>query len=412
MISLILAIMLSIGGSPAVGPGNTGIQAQVDNNPKINRIFEDYTQKTASRPISKKIPEIPLINHPKTQTRLIFTLPLKEKLYLRGYEDSMNLYQAFNMNPINFTDPFGLLTQEQRRKVGSQVFRLIMAPTKERKIAALNALQAYRAEFGELTQEDIVDVFGENDYVLAATNLDIQTMLNYAGAKIALGISDLSTSYNPAYSSRYGGMNARTEIDPQSSMIDLYNSVVGSRKRIQRMSFGKRQGLWVNEAITDQNYEAVIAKSMEKEQKSRIFAFAMTSFFTSWSQYSRIIQSRGKNIYKTWNEFQSGTKGKFSSRPEAGQAWEAYKSQYGIVTGTVRNSAAKIAFLKQLAASGKAPKWMNQWLKQGNVPPGYEVDHIVPLSVGGEDIPLNMRLVDEAFHDLHHSPGFYRPWEY
>jgi RHS repeat-associated protein len=24
-----------------------------------------------------------------------------------GYEDSMNLYQAFNMNPINFTDPFG-----------------------------------------------------------------------------------------------------------------------------------------------------------------------------------------------------------------------------------------------------------------------------------------------------------------
>lgn len=25
-----------------------------------------------------------------------------------GYQDSMNLYQAFNMNPVNFTDPFGL----------------------------------------------------------------------------------------------------------------------------------------------------------------------------------------------------------------------------------------------------------------------------------------------------------------
>jgi hypothetical protein len=24
-----------------------------------------------------------------------------------GYEDSMNLYQSFGMNPINFTDPFG-----------------------------------------------------------------------------------------------------------------------------------------------------------------------------------------------------------------------------------------------------------------------------------------------------------------
>jgi hypothetical protein len=107
ILSLILALMLSIGGSPADGPGNTGIQAPIDNSCTINRNFEDYSQKTASRPDSKKIIEIPLMNHPKTQTRLIFTLPLKEKLHLMGYEDSMNLYQAFNMNPINFTDPMG-----------------------------------------------------------------------------------------------------------------------------------------------------------------------------------------------------------------------------------------------------------------------------------------------------------------
>ncbi len=29
-----------------------------------------------------------------------------------GYQDSMNLYQAFNMNPFNFTDPFGLVIHE------------------------------------------------------------------------------------------------------------------------------------------------------------------------------------------------------------------------------------------------------------------------------------------------------------
>jgi hypothetical protein len=107
MISLILAIMLSIGGSTAGASGNTGIQAPIDNNLTINRNFEDYSQKTASRLFPKKIPEIVLIDQPKTQTRLIFTLPPKEKLLLMGYEDSMNLYQAFNMNPINFTDPFG-----------------------------------------------------------------------------------------------------------------------------------------------------------------------------------------------------------------------------------------------------------------------------------------------------------------
>ncbi len=106
-LSLILALMLSIGGSPSGVPGNTGIQAPIDNSCTINRIFEDYSQKTASRLFPKKIPEIVLIDQPKTQIRLIFTLPLKEKPLLMGYEDSMNLYQAFNMNPINFTDPFG-----------------------------------------------------------------------------------------------------------------------------------------------------------------------------------------------------------------------------------------------------------------------------------------------------------------
>jgi hypothetical protein len=113
MLSLILAFMLSIGGSPAASvnpagcPGDTGIQAPIDNNRTINRFFEDYREKTASRPISKKIIEIPLINQPKTQIRIRFSLFLKDKLRLMGYIDSMNLYQAFGMNPVNFTDPFG-----------------------------------------------------------------------------------------------------------------------------------------------------------------------------------------------------------------------------------------------------------------------------------------------------------------
>ena len=54
MLSLILAFMLSIGGSPAASvnpagcPGDTGIQAPIDNNRTINHFSEDYNQKTAS----------------------------------------------------------------------------------------------------------------------------------------------------------------------------------------------------------------------------------------------------------------------------------------------------------------------------------------------------------------------------
>ena len=113
MLSLILAFMLSIGGSPAASvnpagcPGDTGIQTPIDNNRTINRFFEDYREKTASRPISKKNLEIPLIKQPETQIRFRFSLYVKEELRLVGYMDSMNLYQAFGMNPVNFNDPMG-----------------------------------------------------------------------------------------------------------------------------------------------------------------------------------------------------------------------------------------------------------------------------------------------------------------
>jgi hypothetical protein len=153
-----------------------------------------------------------------------------------------------------------------------------MAPNEGRKKAALAALQVYRAEFGELTQEDIVNVFGENDYILASTNLDLKTILNYAGAKIALGIDDLSTSYDPSYSSRYRDMHGRNEIDPQRGLISLYNETVNSRKRIQRMTRDKKQGLYVDLEIDVYNYETVLSETMDKRSQSTKFAFAMTSF--------------------------------------------------------------------------------------------------------------------------------------
>jgi hypothetical protein len=123
----------------------------------------------------------------------------------------------------------------------------------------------------------------------------------------------------------------------------------------------------------------------------------------------RSQQMAGTRAYRTWNEFQTGTKGQFASRAEASTAWTAYKQTNGIVTGTVRSSAAKARFLKTVSASGSAPKWMNQWLRRGKVPPGHHVDHIKPLSIGGADTPANMRLLDIDLHTTHHR--FYRPWE-
>lgn len=49
-----------------------------------------------------------------------------------------------------------------------------------------------------------------------------------------------------------------------------------------------------------------------------------------------------------------------------------------------RSSSAKREFLKSKGYSKK--------------PSGYEVDHIIPLSKGGQDVPSNMQLLPKAVH--------------
>jgi RHS repeat-associated protein len=132
------------------------------------------------------------------------------------------------------------------------------------------------------------------------------------------------------------------------------------------------------------------------------------------SFYPNAPKASGNNCasgpqYKTWNQFQAGTKGQFKSRADAGMAWRAYKQAHGIQTGTARSIAQRTKFLKNLADDYRTPSWMKQWLNKGKLPPGYEVDHVVPLSVGGDDIPANMRLQGIDLHKTHHK--YYRPWE-
>jgi hypothetical protein len=74
----------------------------------------------------------------------------------------------------------------------------------------------------------------------------------------------------------------------------------------------------------------------------------------------------------------------------------------------VRSKLQKQKFLMDLAYDWRTPSWMKPWLSNGRVPPGYNVDHIVPGSVGGADIPSNTRLVlIRDYINWHH---FYHPW--
>lgn len=110
----------------------------------------------------------------------------------------------------------------------------------------------------------------------------------------------------------------------------------------------------------------------------------------------------------TWNQFQSATRGMFASRGEAAEAWRAFQVANGFTPGTIRSRSVTRQFLQSLATDPRTPSWMKPWLKAGLRPPGYEIDHIRPLSIGGRDLPDNMRLHGTDLHRLHHR--FYHPW--
>jgi hypothetical protein len=98
MLSLILALMLTMGGSPAVsvnpvnsiGP-ESGVSHDITGKPRLGEFLKIY-------PVETK----PNAGNPQLVLNLSFQ-----------YKKSplINLYQAFGMNPPNRTDPYGLFDQ-------------------------------------------------------------------------------------------------------------------------------------------------------------------------------------------------------------------------------------------------------------------------------------------------------------
>ena len=204
-------------------------------------------------------------------------------------------------------------------------------------------------------------------------------------------------------------------------------SVSGSGTSTVYAGGGKRQGgnnfsSWINEAKFYLPFYGPCQLSCDAFANGDIlngvgyFGTAVFEVFTlgigtEISAGARSLNTVSKSsIATSWNQFQRLTKGQFASRAEAGTAWKAYKEASNIGSGIVRSQYQKSLFLRNAANSNLYPKWMNQWLRQGKVPPGYHVDHKIPLSIGGEDLPSNMRLLDIDFHiNIHHY--YYKPWQ-
>lgn len=107
MLSLILAFMLTMGGSPAVSvsPVNSivpesGVSHDITGKPRLGEFLKIY-------PVGAN----PNAGNP----RLVLNLSFQYKK-----SPLIDLYQAFNQNPVNFTDPMGLIANPKINPLAAQ----------------------------------------------------------------------------------------------------------------------------------------------------------------------------------------------------------------------------------------------------------------------------------------------------
>jgi len=276
----------------------------------------------------------------------------------------------------------------------------------------------YHPTLGRWTSEDPIDyVGGPNLYSYCNDNPAVTT--DPSGLmdleKVERGIAGL-------FEGAIEFLSASDTAIPSAMMAKGYGDfLLGINKTVQGLR--DKPGLGAPASVAEGVVDAVsLGLTGERSQTARDLIDVADSMFSgAASGYLRGAAAQGPNTYKmgapssgappyqTWNQFQAGTAGQFATRAEAAQAWGAYKQANCFVTGSVRSQGARSQFLRSLADDYRTASSMKPWLERGQVPPGYEVDHIKPLSVGGEQVASNMRLQAVDLHRLHHR--FYRPWE-
>lgn len=309
----------------------------------------------------------------------------------KGYVDGGNLYEAFRSNPLAYTDPMGegVLTWLLVGDYGLS----------DRQFVKNGGLQAAAYGAGEGGANAV--------YNVGVGAVKTGRELAYTAADIAIAPVDIASTLifheplgNPF--SQVGQASSHADAEELGEII----GETGIRSVAGVVTLGASNVIEGTYNYYQTGDEEAFAQSVGGPA---VLTLGTVGVVRAGTTVARTIAPSSGPQFKTWNQFQAGTKGQFASRAEAGAAWNVYKQANSINTGTIRSMAARGQYLKSLADDYRTPSWMKPWLEKGRVPPGYDVDHIKPLSIGGADTPANMRLQGADLHDIHHK--FYRPWE-
>lgn len=139
---------------------------------------------------------------------------------------------------------------------------------------------------------------------------------------------------------------------------------------------------WVSFALVFVLAFIALSPASAKGRKSSYKSYSTYKYKSPYlSSYRSSYSPKYYNSYKSPN-YSNYYKGYSTGFPKSSYSGEKYYKSSGFPEN--RSSAQKEKFLRQQGLT--------------DVPEGYEVDHIVPLSVGGVDDPSNMQLLPKSVH--------------
>ena len=111
---------------------------------------------------------------------------------------------------------------------------------------------------------------------------------------------------------------------------------------------------------------------------------------SSYDSQGFLYKANKSNHFRPSNGSKTLKPRKFSTYPKSTYKIGETKYKY--------NERYKTSGLPKVERNGSAKKQFLKSKGYNRVPPGYEVDHIVPLSKGGRDEPSNMQLIPKSVH--------------
>ena len=301
-----------------------------------------------------------------------------------GYQDGMSLYEYCRSGPLGATDAEGTDSGWMRRWGG----RILLLATPGTQIMALYEIGAAQLADEVPGMETVHAGLALQNRVIAGPSVHV---VEKAAGVVELNIEVIAE--HPTAALNPWELITRTSVEAVVRMeepaLAAWNKTKESYEKhgvLGALGTSYVEGARLALPGVTGAYETVLTGEfdMEKILAGWDEGVAVACLFEAVSASAKPAAAPGRAagelkapLYRTWNQFQAGTKGQFASRAAAGRAWAAYKQPSAVIAGVSRSTAARYPSGQAQAIQRTLPNTTRGWrvgdpinnlTRRGNVP--------------------------------------------